>query len=206
VKKTLPFITLVLGTSLCSSAFSVAPDVATSKDIQVLQNFSITKPYGDEAGIDYKTNKKTIKPISYDNKDSIETKNKSGAENNSDSSLSWKIDNNDGNLLNTIHEYFRHDESFVAPVAVVHNKQIVSSYQNVMLNGSSSYDPGSKTLTYQWKQISGTPVILNNIHAAIAHFTAPVGDNELKFSLTVSNGEFHSPATVTTVKIINQRK
>jgi len=52
--------------------------------------------------------------------------------------------------------------------------------------GSGSYDPLGETLTYQWQQINGPTVTINNATAAKATFTASAG-NSYGFRLTVTN-------------------
>ncbi len=68
----------------------------------------------------------------------------------------------------------------------------------IALNGSTSTDPEGNTLTFQWSQISGPAVTLQNANTAIATFVAPVDCDgaSLSFQLTVSDGCSSSSATV----------
>ena len=76
------------------------------------------------------------------------------------------------------------------PKANAGEAQTVSSSQNVQLDGSGSSDEDKDTLTYQWKQISGTDVKLSDANTIKPSFTAPKVDKEteLVFELTVNDG------------------
>ncbi len=75
-----------------------------------------------------------------------------------------------------------------APVADAGGDQINVEAGAITLDGSASYDPEGKELTYQWQQISGDPVELTGANAAIATFTAKEGQN-YQFRLTVKDPE-----------------
>jgi uncharacterized cupredoxin-like copper-binding protein len=68
----------------------------------------------------------------------------------------------------------------------------------ITLNGSGSYDPLGLTLTYQWVQIAGTSVQINNATSPIATFTATAGQI-YSFRLTVKNTDNLSASATTTV-------
>jgi hypothetical protein len=60
------------------------------------------------------------------------------------------------------------------PVAVTGADQIVYTAQNVVLDGSDSFDVDDGIRSYLWKQVSGTPAVsLNNYTTAKAAFVAP---------------------------------
>lgn len=86
-----------------------------------------------------------------------------------------------------------------APNAVAGTSQTVSSGASVTLNGSASNDPDGDTLTYQWSQISGTAVAINNPGSATAAFSAPSvsSDELLQFELSVSDGLAQDVAATT---------
>ena len=68
--------------------------------------------------------------------------------------------------------------------------QTVGENSDVQLDGSQSADAsGAAILTYQWKQLSGPNIVINDADKANASFTAPevAVDAELVFELTVTN-------------------
>ncbi|WP_299073249.1 choice-of-anchor B family protein [uncultured Paraglaciecola sp.] len=80
----------------------------------------------------------------------------------------------------------RDDESNQPPTATTADDIEVNSRQNVVLNGSGS-DPEVQPLNYQWQQISGSNVTINNANNPQASFTAPNTASTLTFSLTVTD-------------------
>lgn len=77
------------------------------------------------------------------------------------------------------------------PIAEAETDKTVSEKGAVQLNGSSSSDPDSDTLTYAWLQTAGPAVTLYNEHTAVPYFTAPFvspGGADLTFELTVDDG------------------
>ena len=60
-----------------------------------------------------------------------------------------------------------------APSALAGNDSETNPGQKVVLNGSASTDIDGPTLTYQWKQLLGIPVRLNDTTIATPEFTAP---------------------------------
>ncbi len=89
-------------------------------------------------------------------------------------------------------EYFSNIKNF-APVAIAGEDQTVRPGMKIILNGSKSYDPDQSPnpqLSYSWKQMPFTSVILNNANSANAGFTVPLNAKagRLIFELTVSDG------------------
>ncbi len=84
-----------------------------------------------------------------------------------------------------------------APVANAGPDQTVNEGTAVALNGSGS-DPDGDTVTYEWAQVSGTPVTLTGANTAQPTFTAPgvTADTVLTFMLTVSDGPLRGTDTV----------
>jgi hypothetical protein len=87
----------------------------------------------------------------------------------------------------------------VPPVADAGPDQTVAEGAMVTLDGSSSYDSDDGISSYEWIQISGTPVNLFYPSSAVASFVAPTAGSEgvsLTFQLTVrDNGSQQSTDT-----------
>jgi beta propeller repeat protein/parallel beta-helix repeat protein len=85
-----------------------------------------------------------------------------------------------------------------APVADAGNDQICEPGQQVMLDGSESYDPDEEdVISYSWSQISGPSVELLDPNTPSARFTPNV-EGEYVFELIVNDGTDQSlPDTVT---------
>jgi hypothetical protein len=74
-----------------------------------------------------------------------------------------------------------------------------------MLDGSASYDPsGELIVDYQWGQVAGPAVTLNNSTTATPTFVAPVGTigQAVTFALVVSDGKEPSDADTVTINIV----
>jgi hypothetical protein len=90
------------------------------------------------------------------------------------------------------------------PIADAGPDQTVGENTTVTLGGSNSFDTEGETLSYQWDQLAGRPVILSNPQAANPTFTAPSsvgsGGELLTFQLTVTDEE---AAQATDTAIVN---
>ncbi len=75
-----------------------------------------------------------------------------------------------------------------APVADAGGDQIGISSGTIRLDGSASYDPDGDPITYQWQQVAGPAVTLNNATSAVATFAAVAGQN-YAFRLTVRDDQ-----------------
>ncbi len=75
-----------------------------------------------------------------------------------------------------------------APVVNAGSDQSVSSASTVTLRGSAT-DADGGTLSYSWRQVSGSAVTLDSANMATASFTAPsvTMDSTLEFELSVRN-------------------
>jgi hypothetical protein len=91
------------------------------------------------------------------------------------------------------------------PIADPGPSQTVSEGTEVQLSGNASSDPDGDVLTYKWRQVQGSPVVLVSATTATPSFTAPLVSHSeptlslsLVFELVVNDGLADStPATVT---------
>jgi choice-of-anchor B domain-containing protein len=96
---------------------------------------------------------------------------------------------NESNTLgnqSTLNIIIRDDESNQAPTASAGDDFQVNTRQSTTLTGSGN-DPEDQPLNYQWQQISGTNVTINNADSPQTSFTAPSSAGTLEFSLTITD-------------------
>ncbi len=74
-----------------------------------------------------------------------------------------------------------------SPIAQAGHSQIVAPGTQVTLNGQQSQDPDGNALLYQWQQIGGDGVALNQASTAQPTFIAPNGTGDLTFQLVVKD-------------------
>jgi hypothetical protein len=87
-----------------------------------------------------------------------------------------------------------------APTANAGQNQQVARGAGVQLNGSGQ-DADNDPLTLTWTQVRGTPVQLSDIHAARPSFTAPDGQTQIEFRLTVNDGFVDSQPDSVTIQV-----
>jgi hypothetical protein len=78
-----------------------------------------------------------------------------------------------------------------APIANAGGDQTVNEGSSVSLNGTASYDQDGDLLGFEWSQVSGNPVTLDNPNSAQPRFLAPLvssGGATLVFRLIVNDG------------------
>lgn len=94
------------------------------------------------------------------------------------------------------------------PVAVAGSDQTRNEGAVVMLDGTLSSDPDGDAVGYQWTQLSGPPVTLNNSTSATPGFTAPMvgGTSALRFQLVVNDGRLASEPALTTVTVVDTNR
>ena len=105
--------------------------------------------------------------------------------------LTFQLTVSDGSLSSTALVNVTIAKLQQAPVAIakVLNASVPAGV-HVVLDGSDSYDPDNDPITYQWSQVSGPAVTLNDATNQFASFTAPfVGfsGETLVFSLVVKD-------------------
>ncbi|HDP78430.1 MAG TPA: hypothetical protein ENN47_09665, partial [Mesotoga infera] len=86
----------------------------------------------------------------------------------------------------------------------------VNEGELISLDGISSSDPDSDSLSYTWTQISGASVQIQNPHARVATFTAPElpknSQSQLEFRLEVSDGRGGSSSDNISVTVLDVNK
>ena len=88
------------------------------------------------------------------------------------------------------------------PVADAGLDQSVSPGDIVTLDGSASSDSNGSIIAYEWVQISGNPVVLDNEDDAITFFTAPDEIDIIGFRLTVWDDEINESTDEIDITVI----
>ena len=91
------------------------------------------------------------------------------------------------------------------PIANAGNNQIVESGEITTLDGSMSTDPDGTITTYQWEQISGDLISLENTTDPVLTFSAPDTNQslELVFRLTVTDNRGESAQDTVSVFVLS---
>jgi len=92
------------------------------------------------------------------------------------------------------------------PVANAGPDQAVNSLAQVTLDGSASFDPYQRPISYAWNQTAGDSVSLNAGNSATPSFEAPqiTGQQTLTFELVVNAGSDQSAPDVVDVVVTGQ--
>ena len=90
-----------------------------------------------------------------------------------------------------------------SPVAYAGEDRDVKIGQRVTLNGSKSYDPNGSISSYEWKQLSGPIVLIDNSKSVSASFIAPDVNitTKLSFQLTVIDNHGESGSDQVNIRI-----
>jgi Concanavalin A-like lectin/glucanases superfamily/Calcineurin-like phosphoesterase len=91
----------------------------------------------------------------------------------------------------------------ILPDAKASKNQIVTEGSKVTLDGTKSNDKDGKIESYQWQQISGPKVELDNSNKSKSDFVSPSVDHDviLVFKLTVTDDKGGSDSSITVVKV-----
>ncbi|WP_448549569.1 S8 family serine peptidase [Thalassotalea fusca] len=92
------------------------------------------------------------------------------------------------------------------PVAVISGPSAVTEGMPATLSASSSTDPNGDTLTFSWRQTSGTAVTISEMSSQM-HFTAPIveADQTLTFELTATDSTGKTSTATKSVTVTNNR-
>jgi hypothetical protein len=94
-----------------------------------------------------------------------------------------------------------------SPIAQAAGPVEVAEGEKAVLSGAGSIDPDGDILRYEWKQIGGMLVDLNNPNSIEAEFTAPsIEENStLTFELTVDDGHGGTDTNSMNVKVYKKK-
>ncbi len=112
-----------------------------------------------------------------------------------------------GNLENNGVTFTGNGTNTSKPIVIVNDDFTVSSGDTVNLDGSRSYDFDGTVSSYQWTQISGPDVVLEQANQSITSFIAPfVGqkNQELVFRLIVEDNSGLTNANYVTVTVLRE--
>lgn len=89
-----------------------------------------------------------------------------------------------------------------SPTADAGANQSVSGYEDVTLNGIDTA-PDGESYTYQWTQLSGDTVTLQDEDSLTPSFTAPMNDQALSFRLTATSSQGFSATDEVEIAVDN---
>lgn len=96
----------------------------------------------------------------------------------------------------------------ILPDAKASKNQIVTEGSKVTLDGTKSNDKDGKIESYQWQQMSGPKVELDNANKSKADFVSPSVDHDviLVFKLTVTDDQGGSDSSIAAVKVVKNEE
>jgi len=96
----------------------------------------------------------------------------------------------------------------ILPDAKASKNQIVTEGSKVTLDGTKSSDKDGKIESYQWQQMSGPKVELDNSNKSKSDFVSPSVDHDviLVFKLTVTDDKGGSDSSITAVKVVKNKE
>ncbi|HEX5791825.1 MAG TPA: choice-of-anchor B family protein, partial [Rheinheimera sp.] len=95
------------------------------------------------------------------------------------------------------------DERNTAPVISIGESRHVNASQTVIL-AASAQDVENDPISYQWQQVSGNPVTLQNAQSASASFVAPASSGSLVFSVSATDSRGAQTSAQLTIIVVLQ--
>ena len=133
----------------------------------------------------------------------LDTDMKCEPENTNEGWCSDNIDNDRDNEVDSNDNDCASQSGDQIPVANAGPDQTVGIGQEVLLDGTESYDPEGKLVSNEWKQTSGPTVQLSGADTLQPTFSAPSEEEskDLTFELVVNDGEGPSESDTVTVTV-----
>ncbi|QDF67564.1 glycoside hydrolase [Shewanella sp. SNU WT4] len=167
------------------------------------------KGYDEVAEAPYLFKKSTGDLITYDNPQSVIAKGQYVLKHDLGGIFSWEIDGDNGDLLNAMHEGLGHGEGIAppankAPIANAGEDLTVKGEVTVEIDGSKSRDPEGDELTYQWKQINGITLDVNNSDSAVLIVEVPEVEFDTVYTFSLTVKDIEGLTAVDTMTITNK--
>ncbi|KHT47896.1 glycosyl hydrolase family 18 protein [Vibrio sinaloensis] len=162
--------------------------------------------YDEQAEAPWVWNRSTGELITFDDDRSVKAKGAYVRSLGLAGLFSWEIDADNGDILNAMHEGLAGGTTTPvnrAPVANAGADITVVGPATVSLDGSASKDSDGTIASYQWSQVSGTPVTLVGASSAAANFDVNevTQTQTLSFKLTVTDNEGATASDTVTVTV-----
>ncbi|KGY10065.1 glycosyl hydrolase family 18 protein [Vibrio sinaloensis] len=162
--------------------------------------------YDEQAEAPWVWNRSTGELITFDDDRSVKAKGAYVRSLGLAGLFSWEIDADNGDILNAMHEGLAGGTTTPvnrAPVANAGADITVVGPATVSLDGSASKDSDGTIASYQWSQVSGTPVTLVGASSVAASFDVNevTQTQTLSFKLTVTDNEGATASDTVTVTV-----
>ncbi|KHT47021.1 glycosyl hydrolase family 18 protein [Vibrio sinaloensis] len=162
--------------------------------------------YDEQAEAPWVWNRSTGELITFDDDRSVKAKGAYVRSLGLAGLFSWEIDADNGDILNAMHEGLAGGTTTPvnrAPIANAGADVTVVGPATVSLDGSASKDSDGTIASYQWSQVSGTPVTLVGASSAAASFDVNevTQTQTLSFKLTVTDNEGATASDTVTVTV-----